>query len=164
MNLSFDYQAVFRVLNEHAVQYLLIGGLNYFLRQKPVSTQDIDVYVEHSRDNLTRCESALSALHAQWGRDDADWELTSAKPVGWLSGQSVFCLLTPQAPLDIFLSVPGLSSFAEADAKAAGFITNDGTKVRCISTEHLLACQMALPENLRRLDRVRHLLELQASD
>ncbi len=164
MNPCFDYQAVFRVLNENAVHYLLIGGLNYFLRHKPVSTQDIDVFVEPSRDNLSRCETALSALHAQWGRDDADWKLTSEKPGGWLSGQAVFCLLTPQAPLDIFLSVPGISSFAEADANAASIITNDGTKVRCISTEHLLACQLALPESLRRLDRVRHLLELQSNE
>jgi hypothetical protein len=164
MHLSFDYQAVFHVLNEHAVSYLLIGGLNYFLRHRPVSTQDIDVFVDSSRDNLTRCETALAALGAQWGRVDAEWTLTSEKPAGWLSGQSVFCLLTPHAPLDIFFSVPGITSFAAAAANAVTIVTNDGTKVQCISTEDLLACQLALPENLRRLDRVRHLLELQANE
>lgn len=164
MHLSFDYQAVFHALNDHAVSYLLIGGLNYFLRYRPVSTQDIDVFVESSRDNLTRCETALAALGAKWGRVDSEWTLTSEKPDGWLSGQFVFCLLTPQAPLDIFLSVPGISSFADANAHAVTITTNDGTRVRCISTEDLLACQLALPENLRRLDRIRHLLELQANE
>ncbi len=163
MTLNFDYQTVFRVLNEHSVRYLLIGGLNYFLRHKPVTTQDIDVLVDTTGDNLTRCEGALSALHAEWGRVDAEWTLTSQKPAGWLSGQAVFCLLTPQAPLDVFLSVPGIPSFAKADANSVNIATNDGIQVRCLSTEDLLACQLALPENMRRLDRVRHLLELRTN-
>ena len=107
MHLSFDYQAVFRVLNQHSVQYLLICGLNYFLRHRPITTQDIDVLVESSRDNLTRCENALAELNAEWGRDDTDWTLTSLKPQGWMTGQSVFCMLTANAPLNIFLSVVG---------------------------------------------------------
>jgi hypothetical protein len=164
MHLSFDYQAVFRVLNQHSVQYLLICGLNYFLRHRPITTQDIDVLVESSRDNLTRCENALAELNAEWGRDDADWTLTSLKPQGWMTGQSVFCMLTANAPLDIFLSVPGIANFEAADSNAVIVATSDGTLVRCLCTKDLLACQLALPEQMRRLDRVKHLLELQANE
>ncbi len=164
MQLNFDYQAIFQVMNSHAVQYLLIGGLNYFLRHRPVSTQDVDLFVESSRDNLTRCEAALSELDAEWGKVDDDWSPTRLKPNGWLAGQSVFCMLTSRAPLDIFLSVPGITSFAEANARAALVVTRDGINIRCISTTDLLACQMALPEHQRRQDRVNHLMTMHPNE
>jgi len=38
--LPFDYRQVFSAMNRFSVSYLLVGGLNFFLLHKPVTTQD----------------------------------------------------------------------------------------------------------------------------
>jgi len=45
-SLSFDCRRVFLTMNSHSVSYLLVGGLNYFLLHKPVTTQGIDLLIE----------------------------------------------------------------------------------------------------------------------
>ena len=156
-SLPFDYRRVFSAMNTNGVSYLLVGGLNYFLRHKPVTTQDIDLFIDDSPQNRQLCEIALIELGAEWGRRDEDWDKVSAKPKGWLSGQSVFCLLTRFGPVDIFLSLPGLPSFSEALLRSVSFEIEQSIQVRLISTEDLLACQMAIPEVYRKRERIAHL-------
>jgi hypothetical protein len=139
------------------VSYLLVGGLNYFLRHKPVTTQDIDLLIDDTPQNRRLCEIALVELGAEWGRRDEDWGSVSAKPNGWLSGQSVFCLLTRFGPVDIFLSIPGISNFSEARLRSVLFEIDPSTQVRLISTVDLLACQFAIPEIYRKRERIAHL-------
>ncbi len=156
-SLPFDYRRVFSALNISGVSYLLVGGLNYFLRHKPVTTQDIDLFIDDSPQNRQLCEIALIEIGAEWGRRDEDWDKVSAKPKGWLSGQSVFCLLTRFGPVDIFLSLPGIPSFSEALLRSVSFEIDQSTQVRLISTEDLLACQLAIPEVYRKQERIAHL-------
>ena len=119
--LPFDYRRVFSAMNRNAVSYLLVGGLNYFLAHKPVTTQDIDLLIDDTTENRSYCENALADLFAEWGRRDEDWGPVCAKPKGWLWGQNVFCLLTQFGPVDIFLSLPGISSYAEAKQESIAF-------------------------------------------
>ena len=37
-------------MNRNAVSYLLVGGLNYFLAHKPVTTQDIDLLIDEAKE------------------------------------------------------------------------------------------------------------------
>ena len=162
--LPFDYRRVFSAMNSHGVSYLLVGGLNYFLRHKPVTTQDIDLFIDDTPQNRQYCEIALMELGAEWGRRDEDWGKVSAKPKGWLSGQSVFCLLTRFGPVDIFLSLPGIPSFSEALARSILFEIDQSTYVRLISSEDLLACQLAIPEVYRKRERIAHLQGIIANE
>jgi hypothetical protein len=156
-SLPFDYRRVFSAMNTNRVSYLLVGGLNYFLRHKPVTTQDIDLFIDDTPQNRQHCEDALIELDAEWGRRDEDWGDVSAKPKGWLSGQSVFCLLTQFGPVDIFLSIPGIPCFSEALQRSELFEIDPSSQVRLISTEDLLACQLAIPEVYRKRERIAHL-------
>lgn len=90
--VPFKYRDILRILQYYDVQFLLIGGMNFFLAHQPVSTQDINVLVEDSEGNRRRCELALIAMDAEWGKDDPDWGFVRNKSEGWLNQQSVYCL------------------------------------------------------------------------
>lgn len=146
-------------MNTHSVTYLLVGGLNFFLLHKPVTTQDIDLLIDNTPQNRKCCELALSGIDAEWGRQELDWGPVSIKPSGWLSGQSVFCLLTKFGPVDIFLELPGIPSFQEASIRSVAFELDSAESVRLISASDLLACQLAIPEIYRKSERIAFLRE-----
>lgn len=156
-SLPFDYRRVFSSMNRNNVSYLLVGGLNYFLAHKPVATQDIDLLVCDTQANRAACECALIELGAEWGRRDDDWGSVKSKRAGWLWGQSVFCLLTQFGPVDIFFSLPGISSYLEAEQRATSFDISENLRIRLISARDLLNCQLALPEIYRKQERIQHL-------
>jgi len=158
--LSFDYKSVFRVLNRLEVNYLLVGGLNFFLIHKPVSTQDIDVFIDDTPSNRRQCELALADLDASWGKLDEEWGPVRDKTAGWLSSQGVYCTLTRFGPLDVFRSIAGISAFSRAEAVAISFQFSESEFVKLISASDLLSCQLSLPEQYRKQDRVSYLKEI----
>ena len=99
-----NVDCILQTCNVCGLRYLLIGGMNYLLRHKPVLTFDVDLWVDPAADNLTRCEKALAELEAEWGRTETDWGKVSEKPAGWLKGQGVFCLSSPQGSIADMLS------------------------------------------------------------
>ncbi len=71
-------------LNRHKVAYILIGGVNYLLRHKPVLTFDIDIWIEDNPANRQRCQRALEELDAEWGlTDDQCAPYASIRKIGW---------------------------------------------------------------------------------
>jgi hypothetical protein len=59
MSLLHDYSEFIRILNEHRVRYLVIGGYAVAFHGHPRATDDVDVLVERSEVNLRRVERAL---------------------------------------------------------------------------------------------------------
>lgn len=159
-----QYDQVFDMMNRHAVRAVLIGGLNFFLRYEPIATRDIDLFIDDAKLNLQHCERALAELNASWGRDDADWCQVSLKPAGWLGRQAVHCLLCDAGELDLFTKVPGLGDFASVYERAEDCRTRAGTAFKSLSRHDMLACQLALPESSRRVERVAYLRSLGDSD
>ncbi len=162
--LPFDYRRVFYAMNRNDVSCLLIGGLNYFLAHKPVTTQDIDLFIDDTPTNRRACENALQELGAEWGKRDDDWGPVSEKPKGWLWGQNVFCLLTKFGLVDIFFSLPGVSSFADAMQRSILFEVGNDLQIRLISARDLLECQLALPEVYQKQERIHHLRGILEND
>ena len=152
-----DIDHILAVFNRHEVRYLLIGGIHFLLRHKPVLTFDIDFWIEDNIDNRRRCENALIALRAEWGANENNWGPVSDLPGGWLGQQVVFCLSSPSGAIDIFRSVSGLSSWQRSfDASVEGR-TAAGTPYRGLSDEDMLACPMSLDPQERKNDRIRDL-------
>ncbi len=149
--------AILATLNKHQVDYILIGGMNYLIRHKPVLTFDMDVWVRNTAANLVLLNRALRDLKAQWGPDDEQWGPVRDDPQ-WLASQSVFCLTTEHGPLDIFREVRGLEAqYDRCRQDAAAAKTANGTSFLSLSDRDMLACQLALPEGERKLDRTIHL-------
>lgn len=150
-----DTERILETLNRHEVEYLLIGGVNFLLRHEPVLTFDVDVWIQDGLPNRQRCEQALIALDAAWGRDDADWRPTRDREPGWLELQAVFSLTTAAGALDVFRAVRGLASWETCRARADHRTTPGGTPYVSLSDRDMLACQLALDEAQRKLDRIR---------
>jgi hypothetical protein len=153
---------ILATLNRHEVAYLLIGGMNFLLRHSPVLTYDLDVWIEDSPENLSRCEAALAELQAEWGADELHWSPISRLPSGWLERQSVFCLTSPAGPIDVFRAVTGLDSWAACKTRATRTATAGGNSYWSLSDADMLQCQMALPPGQRnepRIEFLRNLLE-----
>jgi hypothetical protein len=151
---------LFTVLNDHEVRFILIGGMNYFLRYRPVSTQDIDIWIHSSAENSARCEAALDAIDGEWGRTDEDWGPTRLKPRGWLRRQTVYCTITNCGFVDIFCAVSGLASFEECFRRSETVAIAEGVQYSSLSAQDMIDCQLAIPEPFRKLDRIRHLQSL----
>ena len=148
---------ILAVFNRHEVRYLLIGGVNFLLRHRPVLTFDMDFWIEDNEANRRRCELALNELNAEWGRTEADWAPVAARPAGWLAQQSVYCLTSPHGAIDIFRSVQGLANWTAAFTASVAGHTAAGTPYRGLSDQDMLACQLSLPPESRKSDRIRDL-------
>jgi hypothetical protein len=146
---------ILATMNRHGVAYLLLGGVHFLLRHAPVLTYDIDLWIEDTPANCERCEKALGDLCAEWGASSEDWSPVAAKIPGWLRSQAVFCLTSPHGPIDIFRYVKGLDSWVACRARGVEQTTSGGVPYVGLSDEDMLRCQMALPEEQRKPDRIR---------
>lgn len=157
---ELEFERLFRVLNENQVEFILIGGMNYFLHFRPVTTQDIDIWISPTLENIARCELAMNLIEAEWGRNDTDWGPTFEKPPGWLQSQNVYCLLTSCGMVDIFKRVLGLAPFKTCWDRAESICLKESIFYRSLSAKDMLACQLAIPEENRRNERVAHLRKI----
>jgi hypothetical protein len=145
---------IIRTFNENEVKYMLIGGMHFLLRHKPLLTFDIDFWVEDKSKNLLRCEKALVSLEAEWGANDKDWGPVAKKTSGWLKTQPVYCLTSPFGAIDIFLNVTGLESWLACNTRAVEGKTTGGIPYRGISDEDSLRSQYALDKKDQRCERI----------
>ncbi|MGB7343454.1 MAG: hypothetical protein WBD20_04535 [Pirellulaceae bacterium] len=99
----------------------------------------------------------MNELNASWGENEVDWGLTRNKNSGWLGGRAVYCLLCDAGELDVFIRVAGLDSLADVRKRAVVCETTNGNHYPSLSREDMLACQMAIPEQYRRKDRIEYL-------
>ena len=60
-----DPVAALRVLAEHDVRFVLIGGQAALARGSSTMTRDVDVCYDRAPDNLDRLAAALTAMHAR---------------------------------------------------------------------------------------------------
>lgn len=145
---------IFATMNRHAVRYMLIGGMNFALRHQPVTTFDVDLWIEDTESNRRNCESAMAELQATWGPTDDAWCPVADLAPRWLDAQAVFCTLSPAAAIDIFRAVRGLADWRTCAARAVEAKTTSGTPYLALSDRDMLDCQLALEEGKRNETRM----------
>ncbi len=139
-----DVDAILTHLNEAETDYLLIGGVNFLLRHAPELTFDVDVWVRDDEANLSRLNGALQSMKAEWGPIETAWAPVPAD-WHWLRQQTIYCLTTPYAALDIFREVRGLEGrYDECRTAAVSHKTATGVAFWGLSDEQMLASQEAL--------------------
>ncbi|HMP74282.1 MAG TPA: hypothetical protein PKE55_13565 [Kiritimatiellia bacterium] len=153
--MQLDVNDMLATLNQYRVDYLVVGGIHFLFRHEPILTYDLDVWIDDTPENRTRCMSALVALQASWGETEEQWRSVESLTGDWLLRQSVFSLLTRSGALDVFRTMVGLSSWQRSNLRAIPVTTSEGISYRGLSDEDMLACQEALDENHRKLDRIR---------
>ena len=115
--VAFDPEGLLRTLNEHGVDYVVIGGVAVIAHGYVRSTADVDIVPAPGRANMERLAGALEALDALISGVDADLlgiELNAAS----LAEGANFTLDTRLGPLDVMQDVPGAPPYAELAARA----------------------------------------------
>jgi hypothetical protein len=107
-----------RVLVEHEVDLVVVGGIAARLRGAPLLTQDVDITPSHTRKNLDRLVAALQVLEARLR--------TAAEPDGvqfpfdpaLLEATPMWTLTTRFGDLDLVMSPAGTGGFRDLSRDA----------------------------------------------
>ena len=59
MNIHPDFEELLRLLEEHRVDYMIVGGYAVAYHGYPRFTKDIDVFFDPSEENISRLRNAL---------------------------------------------------------------------------------------------------------
>jgi hypothetical protein len=110
---EFDPVAMLRVLVEHEVDLVVVGGIAARLRGAPLLTQDVDITPSDTRKNLDHLVAALQVLDARLR--------TATEPDGvpfpfdpaLLEATSIWTLTTRFGDLDLVMSPAGTGGFQD---------------------------------------------------
>lgn len=119
---EFRPEDVLRLLDEHGVRFVLIGGLAAVLHGSALPTYDMDITPERSAANLARLSDALRALDARVRVDGVDGGLAFRHDAQSLAGATTLNLVTRAGDLDIAMAPAGLPEFADWSADAVDLV------------------------------------------
>jgi hypothetical protein len=106
MEIQPDFRDLFALLNEHKVEYLIVGGYALAFHGAPRYTGDIDIFVRPHRENAQRIIQALAAFGFQFPNLTVeDFE----------NPDKVVQLGVPPVRVDLITSITGVS-WEEANA------------------------------------------------
>lgn len=123
---------VIRLFNENRIHYLVIGGQAMRLEGMPRFSMDWDLYVPNDAANIERINALLG--------NELDLPLV---PIGLEGENFVQTYQTRWGVLQFHLGGPGLPRFDEAEKRSETRKNENGTPVRCMCTEDLLASKRA---------------------
>jgi hypothetical protein len=113
----FDARELFRALARHDVDYLTIGGIAIQAHGGQRLTQDLDVAIAASTDNIARLAGALLDLDARiLGPNGQRSKSVPTAPL--LASSDQWHLITVHGPLDILTLPAHLGSFEDMRARA----------------------------------------------
>jgi len=137
---AFDPGAIFAVLERHAVDFVLVGGLAGMAHGSSYPSFDVDVAYERSPANLERMAAALRKLGAtlRGAPPDLPFQLDAAT----LANGMHFTFDTRLGPFDILGEPDGARDYAKLSA-AASSVELEGVIVKVASLDHLIAMKRA---------------------
>lgn len=109
---TFDPVALLRVLHEHGVRYVVIGGFAAVAYGSPLPTTDVDVTPERTAENLARLSSALRELQARIRVDGIPEGLDFGHDAQSLAAVTILNLTTRLGELDLVMQPAGGKSYS----------------------------------------------------
>jgi len=155
---EFEPGRMLRILREHGVEFVLIGGMAATAHGSPLVTREVDITPSRSRDNLTRLSAALKELNARIRTSEMPEGIPFDHDAESLERLQVFNLVTDAGDLDVTFTPAGTKGFGDLDQDAIlmrpfGIPTNVASLadvVRSKEAANRAKDQAALP-TLRRL-------------
>lgn len=130
-----DVSRLLRVLAEHDVRFIVVGGVCAVIHGAPVSTFDLDIVPERSDENAARLLSALASVDAVH-RDLAGRSI--APDASRLRGPGHNLFMTRSGPLDILGTIGRGRDFAELESRSRTIDLGDGLAVRVLDLDALI--------------------------
>lgn len=126
LRLPPDFKEFLKLLKEHNVRYLLIGGYAVGYHGYPRATEDLNIWVAIHPDNAQRLVSVLRVF----GFDDP-----AVTPKLFLEKPKIICMGFPPVRLEITTSTSGVEFDECYEARIVDKL--DGVEVSLIDLEHL---------------------------
>lgn len=139
---DFRPDEVIRVLHQHQVRFVLIGGLAATLHGSAHPTFDVDITPDDSPENMARLSSALRALDARVRVEGIPGGLPFDHDATSLAGIAVLNLVTRAGDLDIAMHPAGVETFAEWNAHATDVVVL-GVPVRVAGLDEIVRSKEA---------------------
>lgn len=156
----FDPEAILRLLGEHRVRYVLVGGLAATLYGSPYVTTDVDITPAREPDNLAALASALEDLQARIRTEGVPGGLSFDRSAEMLSRVEILNLTTRYGDLDITFVPSGTSGYDDLIRHAVELTIRD-TRVVVAALADLIRSKEAANREKDRLTlpTLRRLLE-----
>lgn len=140
----FDPAAVFRVLNENGVDYVVIGGVAAVYHGAPVRTEDIDITPHRRRENLEVLAAALAELEAVFVDDRGESVADVNVPIDadMLSAVGTMRFLTGFGPLDVTFRPDGTEGYDDL-VQRARYIVREGVAAPVAALEDVVRSKEA---------------------
>jgi hypothetical protein len=116
--VSFRPDEILRILEDHGVRYVVIGGLAAALYGSGTVTFDVDIVPDSAPENLTRLSAALDELGARIRVEGIEGGLPFDHDARSLGSMEVMNLVTNHGDFDVTFHPSGVSSFSEWDERA----------------------------------------------
>lgn len=100
MDISSDYEDLFKILNEFKIRYLLVGGYAVMYYTEPRYTKDIDIWIMPELNDVDKVFSALAKFGAP---------LTSLTPEDFRDKKMILQIGVAPVRIDIMMDVGGVS-------------------------------------------------------
>ncbi len=143
MSAAFDPTLAFRVLNEHNVRYVVIGGLAGEFLGAPLGTNDIDICYQWTTENMKRLAEALRQLGAKLRVAKVDEELPFLLDHATLAAGDSVSFRTDAGDLDVLATPSGTGGFRDLDAGATTCDLGEGLVVRVVGLDDLIRMKEA---------------------
>jgi hypothetical protein len=141
--IPLDAAVILRVLAEHQVDYVVIGGLAAQAHGHPRTTQDVDLVPDRSAANLERLRAALEALGAR------HVGAASPEPIK-LPSTGRLELDTDAGGVDVHFDPPGAAPYPELRSRALALALE--TEVLVAGRDDLIAMKYARGHPIDRSD------------
>jgi hypothetical protein len=119
---TLSFRRILELLEEHQVEYVVVGGVAAVLQGAPVTTFDLDALIKVDPENVEKVARALSALNARY-REHRDLRPTRAD----LAAGGHLLLMTDSGPFDVLGFIGGGTRFEEVSAGAIRLSVGDLT-------------------------------------
>lgn len=119
MPAEFNPHDMLRVLLEHEVEFIVIGGFAAVIHGSPLPTLDLDITPLHGKANLGRLSAALSDLKAMVRAVELDEPLPFGQDADSLGAAQVWNLRTLSGDLDISFVPTGTTGYHDLRRDAA---------------------------------------------
>ncbi len=139
----FDPIAALRVLRDHHVRFIVIGGYAAGILGAPVMTSDLDVCYDRSADNLERLAEALRAVDAKLRVALVDEDLPFLLDARTLAAGDSFTFATSLGDLDVLATPSGTGGYRDLVAGASSFDLGGGLVVSVVSLDDLIRMKEA---------------------
>lgn len=125
MPAALDPNCIFATLDEHNVDYVLIGGLAAVLHGSTAMTNDADIFPSPDKENLDKLSQALRSLDARLRSPDTPDGLPFDPHPTLIASMSMLKMHTRCGDLDLAFTPAGLDSYADVKTSAVVFRVND---------------------------------------